>query len=81
MGFVPPSGAALARKAEATLVGLAHDSATGELVATLHDAGLEVWLYTVNEPTPISRAISIGANGVISDYPERVWKNWPGFGG
>ncbi len=81
MGFVPPSGAASARKAEATLVGLAHDSATGELVATLHGAGLEVWLYTVNEPTLISRAISIGANGVISDYPERVWKSRPGFSG
>jgi glycerophosphoryl diester phosphodiesterase len=80
MGFVPPAGAASARKAEATLVGLAHDSATGKLVATLHDAGLEVWLYTVNEPTLISRAISLGADGVISDYPERVLESKPGSG-
>jgi len=81
MGWAPAAGAALAREAKATLVGLAHDSATRELVAALHAAGLEVWLYTVNEPPLITRAISIGADGVISDYPERVSKSWPGFGG
>jgi glycerophosphoryl diester phosphodiesterase len=80
MGRVPPSDAAFAREAKATLVGLAHHSATGELIAALHDAGLEVWLYTVNQPTKITRAISIGADGVISNYPERVPKSWPGLG-
>jgi glycerophosphoryl diester phosphodiesterase len=81
MEWVPAAGAALALAAKAALVGLAHGSATGEFVAALHDAGLEVWLYTVNEPTLITRAISIGADGVISDYPERVPKSWPGAGG
>jgi glycerophosphoryl diester phosphodiesterase len=72
MECVPRSGAAFAREANATLVGLAHDSATAEFIATLHHAGLGVWLYTVNEPRLIERAIDLGADGVISDYPERV---------
>jgi glycerophosphoryl diester phosphodiesterase len=75
---IPPSGAAFARAANAMLVGLAHESATAEFINALHDAGLEVMLYTVNEPSLIARAIDFGVDGVISDYPERVPKNWPG---
>jgi glycerophosphoryl diester phosphodiesterase len=43
-------------------------------MAMLHGAGLEVWVYTVNEPEAIRRAVDVGADGVISDYPERVAK-------
>lgn len=74
---VPLSGAAFAREASAALVGLALDSATAELITVLHDASLEVFLYTVNEPRMIAHAINLGADGVISDYPERVPKIQP----
>jgi glycerophosphoryl diester phosphodiesterase len=74
MECVPVSGAAFAREANATLVGLALDFATPEFVTALHDAGLEVLLYTVNEPRMIADAIDLGADGVISDYPDRVPK-------
>jgi glycerophosphoryl diester phosphodiesterase len=74
MECVPLSGAAFARDAKASLVGLAHETATAEFIATLHDAGLETMLYTVNEPRLIERAIGLGADGIISDYPERVPK-------
>jgi glycerophosphoryl diester phosphodiesterase len=77
MECVPVSGAAFARDANATMVGLAYDSAAAEFIATLHDAGLEVLLYTVNEPRLIQRAIDLGVDGVISDYPERVPKIRP----
>jgi hypothetical protein len=36
-----------------------------------------VWLYTVNEPALIRRSINLGADGIISDYPERVPKIEP----
>ena len=72
MGRVPLLRAARARAAEADLVGLNEAAATRELVAALHRAGLEVWVYTVNEPERIARAISLGVDGIISDYPERV---------
>ena len=77
MECAPLTGAAFAREAEATAVGLALESATAELLIALHEAGLEVLLYTVNEPSMIARAIEVGADGVISDYPERVPKEWP----
>jgi glycerophosphoryl diester phosphodiesterase len=64
MERVPLSGAAFARDS----------NATAEFIATLHDAGLEVLIYTVNEPRLIRRAIDFGADGIISDYPERVPK-------
>ena len=77
MECVPVSGATLARDADATLVGLSLDFATAEFIAALHDAGLEVFLYTVNDPRLIQCAIELGADGVISDYPERIPKIRP----
>lgn len=71
---VPVSGAAVARDANATSVGLSLDCATAEFIAALHDVGIEVLLYTVNDPRLIHCAIELGADGVISDYPERVPK-------
>lgn len=75
--WVPASGTAFAREARATLVGLSFASATPVFIAALHDAGLEVLLYTVNEPKLIHRAIQLGADGIISDYPDRVPKTLP----
>jgi glycerophosphoryl diester phosphodiesterase len=74
MECVPVSGAALARDANATFVGLHLDCASAKFIATLHDDGLEVLLYTVNDPRLIHCAIELGADGVISDYPERIPK-------
>jgi glycerophosphoryl diester phosphodiesterase len=72
MECVPVSGTAFARDAQASSVGLDYDSASADFIAALHYAGLDVFLYTVNEPGQIRRAIDLGADGVISDYPERV---------
>ena len=72
MECIPISGAAFARDANASLVGLGLDSATPEFIATLHVAGLSVWVYTVNQPDLIDYVISIGADGIISDYPDRI---------
>jgi glycerophosphoryl diester phosphodiesterase len=69
---VPAGGAGFAHAADATMVGLEHHFASAECVAMLHDAGLEVFVYTVNDPAHIQRVIDLGVDGVISDYPERV---------
>jgi glycerophosphoryl diester phosphodiesterase len=74
MECVPLSGAAFARDAGASLVGLGHDSATAEFIATLREAGLVVMLYTVNGARMVQRAVDLGADGIISDYPEDVPK-------
>ena len=72
MECVPICGAAFALDAGASMAGLAQDSATPEFIAALHRAGLDVFLYTVNETGQIQRAIALGADGIISDYPDRI---------
>ena len=41
-------------------------------VQRAHRAGLEVYTWTVNDPTDIARLSRWGVNGVTSDYPDRV---------
>jgi len=55
-------------------VGLRHDRATGPLVDAFHRENVMVWVYTVNSHADITRAISIGVDGVISNFPERIGK-------
>jgi glycerophosphoryl diester phosphodiesterase len=74
MECVPISGPAFALDAGASLVGLALDCATPDFIATLHRAGLGVFLYTANQPGQIDCAIALGADGIISDYPDRIPK-------
>jgi len=38
----------------------------------LHARGIQLVVWTVNEPTDIQRMIALGVNGIISDYPGRV---------
>lgn len=42
------------------------------LVEDAHRRGLEVFIYTVNEPDDLVRMAALGVDGVISDFPERV---------
>lgn len=43
-----------------------------EIVQEVHDSGLLLYVYTVNDPADIRRMKSIGVDGVFSDYPDRV---------
>ncbi|QVQ54612.1 glycerophosphodiester phosphodiesterase [Spiractinospora alimapuensis] len=43
-----------------------------DYVEAVQDAGLEIYVYTVNSESDINRAIDNGVNGIISDYPDRV---------
>ena len=46
--------------------------ASAALVARAHDAGLRVWTWTANSPAMIASAIAAGADGIFSDFPERI---------
>jgi glycerophosphoryl diester phosphodiesterase len=50
------------------------DLVTRELLSEAKDAGLQVVTWTVNEPTQMERLISMGVNGIMSDYPDRLRK-------
>lgn len=47
---------------------------TAELVADAHAAGLKVHPWTVNDPGQIASFATLGVDGIMSDYPERIPK-------
>ncbi len=54
-----------------TLVG-SLEFASKELVRSMHTAGIQILVYTVNDPRDIDHMIEIGVDGIISNYPDRV---------
>jgi glycerophosphoryl diester phosphodiesterase len=36
--------------------------------------GLTTFVWTVNEVTEMQKFLSLGVDGIISDYPEKFWK-------
>lgn len=46
--------------------------ATPELVSIFHDAGQEVWTFTVDDQTTARFLISIGVDGIISNKPREL---------
>ena len=69
---LPQDPFAAATSLRATYVGLRFDKATKPLVKAFRKAGLVVFSYTVNEPSDIKRVRSLGVDGIISDFPDRV---------
>jgi glycerophosphoryl diester phosphodiesterase len=61
-----------ARKLGAEAVHPAAQLVTPELIRRAHANGLRVNVWTVNTPRAIVRFIAWGADGIFSDYPERV---------
>ena len=59
-------------KCAASYVGLRHDKATRVLVDSFHRANLLVFVYTANAPSDIQHALSLGVDGVISNFPDRI---------
>lgn len=46
--------------------------ASRELIAEVHDEGLEVWAWTVNDDVEISRLLRLGVDGLITDHADKV---------
>lgn len=46
--------------------------ATAESVAAAHRLGLEVHVWTVNEPAAMRALLEIGVDGIITDFPDRA---------
>jgi len=68
----PVQPAAFALDARATHVGAAFDFLTKSFVDGLHAAGLQVFAFTVNDPADIRWITSLGVDGVVSDFPDRL---------
>jgi glycerophosphoryl diester phosphodiesterase len=61
-----------ASERQCSYVGFRHETATRPLVEACHGAGLLVFAYTVDRPADIQRALAIGVDGVISNFPDRI---------
>ena len=48
------------------------DLITPALVKRAHNAGLQVVAWTVNEPEQMLRLKSLGVDGIMTDYPDRL---------
>ncbi len=64
--------AMLIRKADADGVSLAYETVTSEVVQFLHENKYFVYVWTVNDPREIALMRSMGVDGIISDYPDRL---------
>jgi glycerophosphoryl diester phosphodiesterase len=58
--------------AQATHAGIQVEYADAAFVTALQDSGLQVFVYTVNEPEDIAEMKALQVEGIISDYPDRV---------
>lgn len=61
-----------ARRVRARFVNPALRYVTRRFVEDAHRRGLGVFVYTVNEPTDLTRMRAWGVDGVFTDFPERA---------
>ena len=52
---------------DADFIALGTRDASANAIADLHDAGLEVYVWTVNRPADLDRFLALGVDGVITD--------------
>ena len=69
---VPMQRAAFALEARATHAGIGIECLSTDFVQALHEAGLQVFVYTVDLPEQIAFARACGVDGIISNYPDRL---------
>ncbi|MDF0665083.1 MAG: glycerophosphodiester phosphodiesterase family protein [Nitrospira sp.] len=63
---------AQAIRLQATHVGLRFNTVTKRRVKAFHKAGLTVFVYTVNKPAKIKEMKTLGVDGIISNFPDRI---------
>jgi glycerophosphoryl diester phosphodiesterase len=66
---------ASAQELQADLVIPSLDYVTSKLIESVHQQGLQVWVYTVNQPDDIKLMRALRADGIFTNYPERVFLN------
>jgi glycerophosphoryl diester phosphodiesterase len=68
-------GRSLVKKAlqvGANALALSHLAATRSLVDEVHRRAMSLWVWTVDEEIAMQKMIQIGADGVITNHPERL---------
>jgi glycerophosphoryl diester phosphodiesterase len=66
---------AAAQPVHADLYLIRHDQLTVDGIAALHDAGVSVFAWTVNDPNDWSRLTDMGVDGIITNKPSE-YQGW-----
>lgn len=72
VGHIPVDYAACCDALDAWSFHPSIDFINEELVQDARQRGLEVWVYTVNDPADFKDLQAMGVTGVFADFPERV---------
>lgn len=70
--WFPKALIAQAIRLQVTHVGLRFNTATRRRMNALHNAGLTVFVYTVNKPADVNKMKLLGVDGLISDFPDLI---------
>lgn len=62
----------LAAKVKAISLNVPSKRATAEFIGQAHQKNLKVYLYTVNDPDEMDRFIKMEADGLFTNYPDRL---------
>ncbi|MBC71327.1 MAG: glycerophosphodiester phosphodiesterase [Muricauda sp.] len=62
----------VAKELKAVAINPHFETLTKENTAKIHEEGLKVYTWTVNEPEDIQKMTEFGVDGIITNYPERV---------
>ncbi len=46
--------------------------ASRQMIEEVHDEGLKVWAWTVNDEAEVQRLVNLGVDGLITDFPDKV---------
>ena len=68
----PLDALSIAGKLRAKAINPGYKSLNSKNVKKIHEAGYEVYPYTVNKKENILKLISLNVDGIITDFPERV---------
>ena len=66
-----PAALQLAERVGARALHVRKEAATGTTVAAAATAGLQIRVWTVNEPGEFNRLAAAGVHAIFTDYPER----------
>ncbi len=75
IGAKPLDYAFFAQSMKADTIMPFYEFLNGEFVQDAHRRGLKVVTWTVNRPDDIKKMLSIGVDGIISNYPDRLREN------
>lgn len=65
----------IAHKLGVDVIVSALDYVTAELVTAVHQANLQAWAYTVNQPRDIKKMRQLGVDGIFTNYPDLITKS------